>query len=167
MKQQEPWREDREYMECVRDILEHPVFNSMEQYIQHGNTTCRDHCIHVSWKSSLLCRRYGGDWRSAARAGLLHDLFLYDWHTHAKETGKHFHGITHPRTALINARKYFDLSKEEEDIILRHMWPLTLIPPRTAAGMAVALADKVCTVEETLAGAAQRMGRHGAFPAEH
>lgn len=25
-------------------------------------------------------------------AGLLHDLFLYDWHFHAKETGNYFHG---------------------------------------------------------------------------
>ena len=39
---------DQEYMECVRDILEHPVFQSMDQYIQHGTTTCKAHCIQVS-----------------------------------------------------------------------------------------------------------------------
>ena len=111
---------DQEYLECVRDILDHPVFQSMDEYIQHGNTTCKEHCMRVSYVSYRLCRRFGGNWRSAARAGLLHDLFLYDWHTHAKETGQRFHGFTHPRTALENARKYFTLTWEEENAILRH-----------------------------------------------
>ena len=78
---------DQEYLDCVRDILDHPVFQSMDEYIQHGNTTCKEHCMRVSYMSYRLCRRMGGNWRSAARAGLLHDLFLYGWHTHAKEDG--------------------------------------------------------------------------------
>ena len=92
---------DPEYMECVSDILDHPVFQSMDQYIQHGTTTCKCHCIQVSYLAYTWCKRFGGNWRSAARAGLLHDLFLYDWHTHARETGDHFHGFTHPRTAMV------------------------------------------------------------------
>ena len=96
---------DPGYMECVADILDHPVFQSMDQYIQHGTTTCKCHCIQVSYLAYKLCKRFGGNWRSAARAGLLHDLFLYDLHTHARETGDHFHGFTHPRTAIENAKR--------------------------------------------------------------
>ncbi|MGN0371743.1 MAG: HD domain-containing protein [Enterocloster sp.] len=142
---------NQEYMDCVRDILEHPVFQSMDQYIQHGNTTCKAHCIQVSYLGYKFCKRFGGNWRSAARAGLLHDLFLYDWHTHARETGNYFHGFTHPRTALENARKYFELSQEEADIILRHMWPLTPVPPVSRAGYAITCADKACSTAETAA----------------
>lgn len=142
---------DPGYMECVADILDHPVFQSMDQYIQHGTTTCKCHCIQVSYLAYKLCKRFGGNWRSAARAGLLHDLFLYDWHTHARETGDHFHGFTHPRTAMENAKQYFELTNEEKDAILRHMWPLTPIPPSTRAGYAVTFADKMCCLEETKA----------------
>ena len=39
--------EDEEYMECVKDILCHPVFQSMDQYIQHGSTTCKLSLIHI------------------------------------------------------------------------------------------------------------------------
>lgn len=39
--------EDEEYMDCVRDILCHPVFQSMDRYIQHGNTTCKIGRAHV------------------------------------------------------------------------------------------------------------------------
>ncbi|MCB7317253.1 HD family phosphohydrolase [Lacrimispora sp. 210928-DFI.3.58] len=151
---------DQEYMECVKDILEHPVFQSMDQYIQHGTTTCKDHCIQVSYLGYQFCKRFGGNWRSAARAGLLHDLFLYDWHTHARETGNHFHGFTHPRAALVNAEKYFVLSQEEKDIILRHMWPLTPVPPSTRAGFAITCADKAWSTVETV----ERIVHWLAFP---
>lgn len=143
------YEKDLEYMACVKDILDNPVFISMDQYIQHGNTTCKTHCIQVSYLGYKLCKRLGGNWRSAARAGLLHDLFLYDWHTHARDTGKHFHGFTHPRSALKNADRYFELTKEERGIILHHMWPLTPVPPSTIAGFAVTYADKFCSTAET------------------
>lgn len=139
---------DGDYLGEVQDILEHPVFCSMGNYYQHGRTTCMEHCIRVSVLSYRICRRMGWDSRLAARAALLHDLFLYDWHTHAKLTGKRFHGFTHPRTALGNAVRYFDLTGKEQDIILRHMWPLTPIPPSTAEGFAVCCADKACSLAE-------------------
>ena len=147
--EQEKYLEDKEYMACVQDIITHPVFLSMEQYIQHGSTTCRAHCIQVSYLSYQICRKYGGNSREAARAGLLHDMFLYDWHTWGRETGERFHGFTHPRTAYNNASKYFQLSSEEGDIILHHMWPLTPVPPKTRAGFAVVYADKLCSLTET------------------
>lgn len=142
---------DKEYMECVEDILDSSVFQSLDCFIHHGTTTCRDHSIQVSYLGYKLCKRFGGNWRSAARAGLLHDLFLYDWHTHARETGNYFHGFTHPGTALTHARTYFVLSWEEEDAILRHMWPLTLTPPATRVGFSVNCADKICSIVETTA----------------
>ena len=147
---QERYLKDLDYMDCVSDILSHPVFQSMEQYIQHGATSCKSHCIQVSYLSYHICRKFGWDYKKAARAGLLHDLFLYDWHTHARETGNHFHGFTHPRTALNNAKQHFNLSKAEADIILCHMWPLTPIPPKSMAGMSVVYADKLCSLTETV-----------------
>lgn len=139
---------DEEYLSYVMDILEHPVFQSMERYIQHGQTTCRDHCIRVSYLTYRICRRMGWNSRESARAGLLHDLFLYDWHTHGKMTGERFHGFTHPRTAMNNAEKYFEVTENQKNMILRHMWPLTPIPPATKEGMALCLADKACSLAE-------------------
>ena len=55
----EAWKADEAYVACVRDIMEHPVFLSMDGYYQHGRTTCREHCIRVSYLSYRLCRKYG------------------------------------------------------------------------------------------------------------
>lgn len=147
---QEKYEYDTEYLHCVQDILDHRVFQSMDQFIQHGETTCKEHCIKVSYLSYCICRKKGWDYRSAARAGLLHDLFLYDWHTHARETGEYFHGFTHPRVALRNAESHFELTDGEKKMILRHMWPLTPIPPTSGAGMAVTYADKFCSLAEVM-----------------
>ncbi|WP_180952265.1 HD family phosphohydrolase [Lachnoclostridium edouardi] len=142
------YEKDEEYVSYVKDILEHPVFKSMDHFIQHGHTTCKMHCIQVSYLSYKICKKHGWDFIAAARGGLLHDLFLYDWHTHARDTGNHFHGFTHPRTAMNNAILYFNINKKEQEIILRHMWPLTPTPPTTMAGMAIVFADKYCSLAE-------------------
>ena len=55
----------------------------------------------VSYYSFLICRRMGWDYRSAARAGLLHDLYFYDWRT--KKYIRSGHASWHPRVALDNA----------------------------------------------------------------
>ncbi len=142
------WAQDPEYLRCVRDILDNKVFQSMDQFIQHGHTTCKAHCIQVSYIAYQICQNRGWDSRSAARAGLLHDLFLYDWHTHARETGEHFHGFTHPRVAMENAIRYFHVSEKEQNMILRHMWPLTPVPPKYKEGYAILYADKICGLAE-------------------
>ena len=141
---------DMEYLACVHDILTNESFQSMKQYIQHGYTTTLTHCLHVSYYSYKVCKRYNLDYCSAARAGLLHDLYLYDWHTHAKETGEHFHGFTHPGIALRNASHIFELNATERDAIVKHMWPLTMVPPKTLEVFVVSFADKYCGLVETV-----------------
>ena len=133
-----------EFYNCVKDLVHHPVVLEMKNYIQHGTTTCYQHCLNVAYYNFRLCKFLGLDARRAARAGMLHDFFLYDWHEHVAKTGDHFHGLRHPKRALENARKYFTLTPLEEEIILKHMWPLTVIPPIHAEGFVICLTDKYC-----------------------
>ncbi|MFV0413254.1 MAG: HD family phosphohydrolase [Oscillospiraceae bacterium] len=139
-----------EYLAEVQDILESPTVQSMKEYIQHGTTNCLEHCVSVSYRSYCTCKEYGLNARAAARAGLLHDMFLYDWHTHKLATGEGLHGFTHPRKALENAEKEFDLTPLEREIILKHMWPLTVTPPKYPEAYVVLYHDKICSLRETL-----------------
>lgn len=139
---------DDEYLSYVNDILDHGDFLQMDNYIQHGDTSTMEHCIFVSFYSYKLCKKYNLDYKSAARAGLLHDFFLYDWHTCRKELGINLHGFTHPKVALNNALSRFTLTKKEKDIILKHMWPLTLTPPKHRESFIVMMVDKYCGILE-------------------
>lgn len=140
------------YMECVKDVFNSDIVRMMENYIQHGSTTTFEHSINVSYFSFKIAKFFKMDYKSAARAGLLHDLFLYDWHLRPKGL-KLFqkHGYTHPQTALENAQKHFNLNDKEKDIISKHMWPLTLRKvPRYKESFLVSVVDKCSSCGETL-----------------
>lgn len=55
--------------------------------------------------------------------------------------------VIHPQLALENARA-FGLSPMEEDIIGKHMWPLTAPLPYYKESYMVSLADKICATLE-------------------
>lgn len=140
---------DWDYYAVVGDLLVQPMVLTMSAFPHHGQVNCLQHSMFVSYASYCICRRLGWDKDAAARGGLLHDLYLYDWHK--KEAYHKLHGFTHPRAALRNAATLTPLSSLEEDIILKHMWPLTLnLWPRHRESMVVSLVDKLCSVAETL-----------------
>jgi len=136
------------YNDCISDLIETEIVQSMDQYIQHGDITCLDHCENVSLKSYKVCKLLKLDYKSAARGALLHDFFLYDWHIPGSHVG--LHGFRHSKISLKNAEKYFELNNKEKDIILSHMWPLTLRPPRFKESFVVSLIDKFCSLKETV-----------------
>lgn len=143
---------DEEYYSLVSDILEHKEVLKMKDFIQHGQTNCYEHCLNVSYYSYLICKKLGLDAKSAARGGMLHDLFLYDWHLQDSSNVPLFkkHAFSHPYIALKNAKKYFNLNRKEKDIIVKHMWPVTIILPKYKESYIITLVDKICCVAETV-----------------
>lgn len=138
------------------DILASPEMLASKDCIQHGSISVYTHCVMVTKYALLLAKRFGirCNLRSLVRGALLHDFFMYDWHwgkmpIEVKRRG--LHGFTHPVTAAKNARKYFNVSRKVYDIIICHMFPLTLTRvPKSAEGWLVCLADKYCSTLETL-----------------
>ena len=137
-----------QFLYCIEDLIHTESVQEMRNISQHVDINCLEHCIFVSYVSFLISRFLGLDYEAAARGGLLHDLFLYDWHI--KGSHKGLHGFTHPKTALENASKLCELSQKEKDIIVKHMWPLTLKFPRYKESYVVSTADKICALAEML-----------------
>lgn len=134
------------FYDCIRDLVESEDVQKMCNFTQHGDTTTFDHCLMVSFKSFRFCRKFKLDYRAAARGGLLHDLFLYDWHD--KDSGVNLHGFYHPGIALKNAENSFILDDKEREIIKKHMWPLTVVPPKCREAYVICYFDKTCTLKE-------------------
>ncbi len=120
----------------------------MDQYIQHGQVTCFWHSIAVAyvslWILSFLKIRH--DKKSLIVGALLHDYFLYDWHS--AEKWHRWHGFRHPGFALRNAKRDIKLSKRSEDVITKHMFPLTIKPPVYRESVVVCIVDKGCSIYE-------------------
>ena len=61
------------------------------------------------------------------------------------------HGFSHPGSACVNARNYFQITQKEQNIIQSHMWPLTFRHmPTCREAVIVCLADKYCAVVESM-----------------
>lgn len=142
----EKWQEDVEYLSYVEDLLATEEVQKLANYTQHVNSTRLEHCLSVSYYSYLLAKKWGGDAKATARAGLLHDLFYYDWRTTKFDEGSH--AYMHPRIAIKNAEKITQLSDLERDIILKHMWGATIAPPKYKESYIVTLVDKYCAIKE-------------------
>lgn len=158
-KQREKWIQKYEEHKVLKkkmkteaeDVLKSASFQSNKAHIQHGNVTVNEHCLNVArvslqmnQKLKLSCQE-----RELIRGALLHDFFLYDWHVGDKIKPWKLHGFYHPGIALRNAEKEFELTDREKDIIKKHMWPLTIVPPVYREGWVVTCADKWCSVLET------------------
>lgn len=143
-----------EYLDIIKDIVFNPIVLEMKNYMQHGFTSCYEHSIYVSYYSYLIAKELGFDYKSVARAGMLHDLFLYDWHVKSTKNEPLFkkHGFIHPQIALENASKYFELNKIEKDCILKHMWPLTIKFPMYKEAYVLTFVDKYSSIIETVKG---------------
>lgn len=90
-KKVQKWKErferERQLRQEIRavapDILRSKNFRSTRSHVQHGNMTVNDHSMNVakyslaiSEKLHIPCEK-----KDLIRGALLHDYFLYDWHT--------------------------------------------------------------------------------------
>lgn len=136
----------------AEDILKSEGFLSSAKNIQHGNISVMKHCLKVAYASLWINRHWNCkcNERELVRGALLHDYFLYDWHSPEHCGIWHLHGYFHPGIALRNATRDFELTKREKDTIKKHMWPLTVVPPKYREGWVVTCADKYISTLESL-----------------
>ena len=146
----------KEIKDVLTELDEQGRMKYTQKYMQHSDISVYKHCISVAYTSVELADRlaWNVNRRELIRGALLHGYFLYDWHE--KNAGHRFHGFIHAGRALQNARKDFKLTIREENIILRHMFPLNVVPPMCKEAWLVCLADKICASKETVAGRIHR-----------
>ncbi len=155
-----------EWYQIVEDILRNPEFQKRKLFMHHYNLSVWDHSILVSFKAFMASRYFGASPRICAIAGLLHDFYSQAWISTPEleklENGRYvkalkepkpwykMHGFTHAKDASINYVKYFPELEDKKitNCILRHMFPLNIIPPRYKEGFIITAVDKLNSVHE-------------------
>ncbi len=137
-----------EFKSIIKDITSNENILALKERIQHASNSRFYHCLCVSYYTYVICKKLGLDYTSAARGAMLHDFYYYDWRDKHVEGQKKFHAFRHPRIALNNAKDLFELNEIEQDIIVKHMWPLTIILPTYKESYIVTLVDKYCATYE-------------------
>lgn len=136
--------QDRNYHKIVKNILENEKFNEIDK-IEHHGTTRMEHSLKVSYYSYVIAKSLRLDYRSTARAGLLHDFFISD--NNRKLNEKFVSTFVHPKQSVINSRM-FGLNELEENIIESHMFPIYKCLPKYAESWIVSTVDKVIGFKE-------------------
>lgn len=136
------------YYQMIKDLLELHEVQMLKQYRHHIMTTRFQHSLNVSYYNYKICRLFRLDARSAARAGLLHDLYFYDTSQFSKTAQPIPHSHYHPMAALDNAKKLLPINEREQDMIAKHMWPITTQRPVYAETYILTFVDKYCAVIE-------------------
>lgn len=148
--------EKNELYSHIEKIVTSDKWDEMRCYRHHMDSRAM-HSLEVccvSWRRAKKIRKC--DAKAVAIGALLHDFFLYDWQNEKvkfdiKRTVylPKLHGFMHPSVAFENVCEYFPevVDKKIEDIIVRHMWPLTINPPKCRESWVVCMADKKCSLK--------------------
>lgn len=135
----------------LSSIIDTPQAQSMKTFIQHGHITTYTHVLNVVCMSCKVDEKLHAhsDKQSLIIGAFLHDYYLYDWHDPTSNDG--LHGFRHPVRALQKAQEQFVLNPKEKNIIVSHMWPLTITRiPKCREAAIVCLSDKLCALYETI-----------------
>lgn len=138
-----------DFNKVVNDVLNNSYMQMSRSNIQHGDVSVFAHCCAVAIICYVIAKKLKKfQINSLVRGALLHDFFLYDWHTVKLQK---LHGFHHPEIAKKNSIDIFEVNQLEQNIISSHMWPLTITKlPRYRESWLVCLVDKFCSLMETL-----------------
>ena len=144
-----------DYYKIVSSILEHKEFEKRKEYMHHDNSSVYDHSLKVSIISYKVAKILHLDKKSVAIGALLHDFYYKPWLIEGKvvkNESKIFlkgHGFVHARQALENSYIHFPelMNSKIDDIIVKHMFPLNILPPVYLESWIVSLCDKYVSLE--------------------
>ncbi len=133
-----------EFYNIIDEYINHPKVLEMKEYTHHGIRRY-DHCFRVAYHTYKVTKFLKLNYVSATKAAMLHDFYTNELDDEKSKIKRY---RTHPKYAVENSKKYFNINEMEEDIIKRHMFPITLTPPRYLESWIVDIVDDITSLYE-------------------
>ena len=141
---------EMKFLVSIDDIIMNEDVRKLYEYKQHLGTTRFSHSLNVAFISWRIARKFHVDASSTARAAMLHDFCLYNFHT--EKPLKKINIFYHPKVAEKTGISHFVLDKRQRRAIRSHMFPLGPFPTSFEAWI-ITCADKYCAIKEFSKGA--------------
>ena len=136
-------KSNEEFNSIITDICENKEFNKLKDKTHHGISRY-DHSMRVAYYTYLTTKFLKLNYKEATRGALLHDFFIDE----VKDLSSINRFRKHPEYAVKNAKKYFEITKLEENIIKTHMFPITFTPPKYIESWLVDIIDDISSIYE-------------------
>jgi len=132
-------KNQKKFDNYISDIISNLHFNILRNELHHGISRY-EHSMRVAKWTYKICQTFKFDnTKEVTRAALLHDFYT-NKDLDTKDSKKAL--VEHPKVALINSKKYFNINELQEDIIVHHMFPCTLKLPESKEAFLVSVVDK-------------------------
>ena len=133
---------DKIFLEYIDEVINNKEFLKRKKFMHHVNESVYDHSMKVAYESYKFAKKHHLNVKNICIGAILHDFYFKPWQEdHTKKKFRELHGFVH-------ARQYFPhlINPMVEDIILRHMFPLNIIPPKYKESWVVTMMDKKCSL---------------------
>ena len=134
---------NKEFKRLIKPIVDNKEFQKTKKIDHHGISRY-DHSMRVAYFSYLVTKFIRLDYKETTEAAQLHEFFTDE----VKHENAVFKLRRHPKHAVENAKKYFDISDKQEDIIKTHMFPVTFTPPKYVESWIVDIVDDIAAIYE-------------------
>ncbi len=144
--------QEREFYQIIEPVLRNTEFQRRKTFLHHQDTVY-EHSLKVAWVSYKIAKaiqKYRKiNMKNVVIGGLLHDFYVTPWRDYQAENFLQLHGFVHGKIAAKNAFQIFPYLMNERitDSIQKHMFPLTVIPPKYLEGWIITMADKYVSLE--------------------
>ncbi len=144
----------RQLLKHGKKILYSPQFTASFFQRHHFRTSVGEHSLQVAAISLWICdllekKGISLDRDVIVKAALMHDLGMIGRNERYRnnfQTGK-----DHPAESVKEAKKiYPELDPVTEQVILGHMWPLSLHAPKSLEGVVICIADKLGSITDLM-----------------
>jgi len=137
----------KSFDEIAEPFLKNRKYQKLSKESHHGITRL-EHSLRVARNVYRVSIKFKNvDYISATRAAIVHDFF-----TNA-EFGSNrglIQGVVHPDIALANARGEFEINDIEANAIEAHMFPLSMVLPKSKEAWILTVVDKCVASYEYL-----------------
>lgn len=144
--------EEKEFYEIAKPILRNPEFQRRKNFLHHRDSVY-DHSICVAlvaYKMAKRIQKYKKlNINDVVVGALLHDFYLVPWRENKNPKLLKKHGFTHGKIAANNSYQFFPklMNDKISDAIEKHMFPLTMLPPKYVEGWIINMADKCVSLD--------------------
>lgn len=132
-----------EFCNIINPYVQNQEFRLLKNCKHHGIDRY-SHSLRVAYYTYCVTKKISRRYVDATVAALLHDFFIDE----VRLENALDRLLLHPIIAAQNSKRLFDINDFQENIIVRHMFPITPIPPKTWEGWIVDFLDDVASVYE-------------------
>ena len=144
--------QEKQFLEIAKPILRNIEFQRRKTFLHHQDSVY-EHSIRVALTAYNIAKHISKykkvNMNNVVIGALLHDFYLTPWRDNKTLIIWKKHGFTHGKIAAFNSYQICPdlINKRIENSIKRHMFPLTIIPPKYLEGWIITLADKYVSFE--------------------